>query len=141
VQYLNNYALSDRLTGQEQARNVLRFFYGLRFDLPFPDLMEERRAYSSKQNNKRPGKAADPVKVYPNPATQNIIFEWKPTEQFVPLRLSLADANGKKAAEYGLAGSTGSYVCDVQRLERGTYFYTLSDKSGKPLASGKIILK
>jgi hypothetical protein len=141
VQYLNNYALSDRLTGQEQARNVLRFFYGLRFDLPFPDLMEERRAYSSKQNNKRPGKAADPVKAYPNPATQNIIFEWKPTEQFVPLRLSLADANGKKAAEYGLAGSTGSYVCDVQRLERGTYFYTLSDKSGKPLANGKILLK
>jgi len=141
VQHLNDYALSDRLTGQEQARNVLRFFYGYRFDLPFPDLMEERRAHSSKQSNKQNRKPGDEVKAYPNPATQNIIFEWKPTEHFVPVRLSLADANGKHAAEHSLAGSSGSYVCDVQRLERGTYFYTLSDKSGKPLASGKIFLK
>jgi hypothetical protein len=74
------------------------------------------------------------IKMYPNPATSFITFEFqKAVERGTTVQIhSLA---GKKM--YETPNLSGKLTIDLAEFNRGIYFYQLVDQSGKLIESGK----
>ena len=84
--------------------------------------------------------AAD-IKVYPNPATSDINFEFTPAER-VALSLKVTDFSGREVfgSEQREYDATKHIIAiPMQNLPAGDYYYNLYNQAGLVYASGKIV--
>jgi hypothetical protein len=82
------------------------------------------------------------LKVYPNPATTFVTFEYKLPEYLSNAHLIITDVTGKVIHSITLSNFEGQYLWDSRQVKNGLYFYTLKDNDGKNIVSGKVsILK
>lgn len=75
------------------------------------------------------------IRVYPNPATSYIIFEFEKSVDRT-YSLQIFAFFGKKMTEQRLSDSKLNILLDDNYL-RGLYIYQLRDQTGKIVASGK----
>ena len=81
--------------------------------------------------------APGPVKVYPNPASSAVTFEW-PGEAPEGLRFVLHDPFGRVVKDEPARGST--YRFERKGLAHGVYYYVF-EEGGRRWYAGKLILK
>jgi len=74
------------------------------------------------------------IKFYPNPAVNNINFEFQKTEDKI-LSFQIYNFIGKKVLD--LKSITSKLNIQLTDFYRGVYIYQLRDKSGKIIESGK----
>lgn len=136
---LQQFAESGTEAGAVQAKNLLSFFYDYRYPLIYPNMNTPKKA--TKTTNSAGGKTTfTEVKVYPNPAKDFVIIEWKERDGFKPQRVQFVSATGAVLWQSAVRSGAGSIVCPVTGIARGTIYYNLSDSSGKVLSSGSILL-
>ena len=75
----------------------------------------------------------DKVSVYPNPATENVVFE---TDVIGNGLISITDILGRPVAEIPV--TSGKTVWDVQTVAPGAYLYHF--KSGQNISTGKLLI-
>ena len=74
------------------------------------------------------------IRLYPNPATTFIQFEFAPTTS-KDSQLQLYNFLGKKMLDIPV--SLAKTRVDLTAFSRGIYIYQLKDRSGKTIESGK----
>ena len=90
------------------------------------------------QTGRLPGSSADVrmVKVYPNPATSFINFEFQQGQRLSDYSFSVYNFIGKKVVE--INNLTPRTTIDLNEYFRGVYIFQLKDRrSGQILESGK----
>ena len=78
------------------------------------------------------------LQLYPNP-TSGIIDINSKDSRIIGSTIEIVDLIGKQVASYQL--STTSQRIDISKLQKGTYIYTIKDKSHSVLKLGKILLE
>lgn len=86
----------------------------------------------------RENKSFDGIKIYPNPATDNLTVKFE-NKQSSPTILKLFTAMGSKVYETTLDAYLNSYSIDVSNMERGMYILILDNGQYKNQA--KILIK
>jgi hypothetical protein len=81
------------------------------------------------------------LKVYPNPATDYVNFEYELPEYVENTTVVITTMTGKVVKQFDLKDTKGQILWDTRQVENGIYFYAL--KQGEnTLVSGKVsILK
>jgi hypothetical protein len=77
------------------------------------------------------------LKVYPNPATDYVTFEYKLPEYVEQSTIIITSITGKVIKEFDLKDITGQILWDTRTIENGIYFYALK-RGDKTLTSGKV---
>ena len=77
------------------------------------------------------------LKVYPNPATDYVTFEYKLPEYVEQATLVITSITGKVVYEFDLKDIAGQILWDTRTIENGIYFYALK-RGDKTLTSGKV---
>jgi hypothetical protein len=78
------------------------------------------------------------ISVYPNPANQNVIFEYSFPESKSPIMIIITDELGKITDKIILENFKGKENWNTQYLQQGLYFYhVINDQSS---LNGKIII-
>jgi hypothetical protein len=77
------------------------------------------------------------LKVYPNPATDYVTFEYKLPEYVEQSTVIITSITGKVIKEFDLKDITGQILWDTRTIENGIYFYALK-RGDKTLTSGKV---
>jgi hypothetical protein len=77
------------------------------------------------------------LKVYPNPATDYVTFDYELPEYVEKSTIIIISITGKVVKEFDMSDIKGQVLWDTRTIENGIYFYAL--KQGKTtLASGKV---
>jgi len=135
---LFNYAIENTEIGNLEAKNILEFFYGHRFNRIL-DLNEFNEPKNKKWNNTHK-KSNYNFKVYPNPAESYITFEFNSINfDNNKLTIQIMDINGKSLLIENLNNTIKSV--DIQNLSPGTYFYKISNNEQNLLHSDSFIKK
>ena len=79
------------------------------------------------------------VKIYPNPASQQLNFNIVFPNNQEEFQLVIFDSNSKEKKRENISMLHGNYSLDVKNLSSGIYFYSLVSKN-KVYQSGKFIL-
>lgn len=90
------------------------------------------------QVNRTPGRNTDVriIKVYPNPASAFIYFEFQPNNPLSDYNFSIYNFIGKKVLEINTL--TPRTTVDLSEYFRGVYIFQLKDRrTGQILESGK----
>lgn len=127
------------------ARNLLLLLYGEEYVIQLPLLPEEAAMEEHLQSIAIQFKASEQttplgytVKVYPNPAKDQLFFQLPFTPDKSPFNLELLDYTGKIVNSFKTeAGKT--FVLDLPALSGGIYFYRLY-QNGAALANGKFVV-
>jgi hypothetical protein len=77
------------------------------------------------------------VRAWPNPASDNVTFEWETTAASAQ-RILLHNALGQSVRDIALSRGT-SYTLSLQELPSGIYFWALLAGNGKQIEAGKLI--
>jgi hypothetical protein len=77
------------------------------------------------------------VRAWPNPASDNVTFEWETTAASAQ-RILLHNALGQSVRDIALSRGT-SYTLSLQELPPGIYFWALLAGNGKQIEAGKLI--
>lgn len=86
----------------------------------------------------RPSKGTNAVKVYPNPASDNITINTG--EALNNATINLTDALGRVVYSSSVDAGNGEFTLPISHLENGVYFYTLTADNGY-IATGKLYKK
>ena len=78
------------------------------------------------------------IKVYPNPASDNVVFDWTATGAPAS-RLTLRNGLGQALHDIMLNSGGGVHTLSVQNLPPGLYYWALDGVDGLRLGAGKII--
>jgi hypothetical protein len=78
------------------------------------------------------------IRVYPNPATDNVTFDWATTEAAAK-RLLLRNALGQPLKDIALSGGGEAHTLSVRNVPPGIYFWVLLAADGRQVGAGKII--
>jgi hypothetical protein len=78
------------------------------------------------------------IKVYPNPATDYVTFEYKMPQFVENAQLTVTDLTGKVVKNIQLQADKGQILWDTRSVQNGLYLYVLKDEKGNTLISGKI---
>jgi hypothetical protein len=78
------------------------------------------------------------LNIYPNPATNSVFVEAVNANSENSL-LEIFDISGRKVHEYVINFVSGGIEIDIQNLNQGIYFVTLSDKQSGVLQKGKLV--
>ena len=80
------------------------------------------------------------IKVYPNPAQQFTVFEYRLQENAHNPSISIWTTTGTLLSQRLLGSTEGIWTWDTQQVPDGLYFYTLSDTNGV-ISTGKIAVQ
>lgn len=75
--------------------------------------------------------------VYPNPASENVLFSWK--HNLPNVTLNIVDVVGRQM--YSSIFNSGTVAIDVSNYSTGTYLYNITGASGDVLTTGKLIVE
>jgi len=79
------------------------------------------------------------IRVYPNPATNNVTLDWATTGAAAK-RLLLRNALGQPLKDIALSGGGGeAHTLSLREVSPGIYFWVLLAADGRQLGAGKII--
>lgn len=78
---------------------------------------------------------ADKLKVFPNPANEQIIIETQIAEAQT---ITITNYIGKHIADYNILGN--STPIDTRTFQQGIYFYDIRSKNKKTLTTGKFVI-
>ena len=81
----------------------------------------------------------DGIKVYPNPAGNWVVFEYKLQAAENKGEISIMDITGNLIEKVIIFGNRGQRALDIRNYPAGVYFYTLS--TGSLRRTGKLIVK
>ena len=88
-----------------------------------------------------PVSQAEPIKIFPNPAANNVVITWRFTSVTDEAIVNITDATGKKVLQMSVPGSgvlPGRTIVNVASLQRGVYFVNILFNN-KITATGKLI--
>lgn len=140
INKLSSIADSSQGVAGAQARGILAFtldsIYSYSKCIPDPET-----SHKSSPNN---GSVIDSdkesyIKVSPNPASDNINFEYVLPENSIDGIIKLFDTSGKLVTEVKTKNTRGTITIDCTGLRTGIYYYRFS--SGNVSQSSKIIIK
>ena len=136
-------AMANNRHVSRTAKNLLEWYYGYTFSGSEAQRPEDEDVASEDALGKV-SQAVQPdlIRVHPNPADQEVIFEW--SDKPVTLRqapiLTVFDSFGQRIAVRTMSGSQIRIHVVESGLHSGMYFYTLSDGSVN-LQTGKFIVR
>ena len=112
----------------------------------YPELIEEiptaqvlRQAFVEKEELKRKLEENNQIKVYPNPAKDRLIIEYKFTDELN--HATLYDMMGHKVKSISLNGKSGRVIIDINNLSKGIYFYNILSSSTIITTDKLVIIK
>jgi hypothetical protein len=124
-----------------QAHNLLRFAAGHTYDLPLQ--LPEVEGQGSRLMV-RPGVSlADlmiELKVYPNPAKDYALFEYRAAEPLENAFVSIMNTAGSELRILDLPGERGQVVWDVREVPAGVYLFRLM-KGAEVLKAGSFVVR
>ena len=81
-----------------------------------------------------------PLRVYPNPASEEVIFRWDGSRSGHALTLRIRDGQGRMIYQQEIPAFFNQWEWNVHQLPRGMYLYELSS-DGKRKLHGKIVVR
>lgn len=131
---LENFALHKEEEGCAQAHALLiKAFSSLYLeDVVFPE-SENAQRQSPEENQLE---EHSDFKAYPNPASDNILVEYKLSESELPTSLVIIDATGREIIRQELLSDQTSVLVDISLLANGLYIWRVENDS-KVLHSDK----
>ncbi|MBK7937187.1 MAG: T9SS type A sorting domain-containing protein [Lewinellaceae bacterium] len=78
------------------------------------------------------------VKVYPNPADEQVTFTWPESVGSVQ-RLRLFNTLGQVVKDKWSAGDSQAYTLSLSDLMTGVYFWELTGEGGNYTVAGKVV--
>jgi len=140
VNSLTAIADSSKGTAGAQARAILRFAYPSQYS--YTDCIGKPGG-TVKSAELKPGKnnenhSAFTVKVKPNPAHNNVTFQYTLPVNAVSARLSLYNTTGKVLFTKQLTSNSHKLQYNCSHLKAGVYYYTVSTAS--ETVSGKWVI-
>ena len=78
------------------------------------------------------------IRVYPNPATNNVTFDWATTGATTK-RLLLRNSLGQPLKDIALSSGVEAHTLSVRDVPRGIYFWVLLAADGRQVGAGKIV--
>jgi hypothetical protein len=94
---------------------------------------------SSEETENEEQPLQDHFKVYPNPASDHVTFDYNFADASSTLILSVTNTIGTKVIEERLSGNNGSFKWDTRNVSTGVYIYRLFD--GKDVVeTGKVMI-
>jgi hypothetical protein len=81
---------------------------------------------------------SDDVKLYPNPATNNLMLDYTLNEQDLAT-VVIRDVNGKIAQAINLTSGNKNHQADISNLSNGIYFVSLQ-KNGMLISTQKLVI-
>ena len=133
-------ALANNRYVSQLAKNLLETFYGYHFDL-YTEL-EDRNENLNMGKNLSTNDGEQLVRVFPNPAGQEIAFEWidTATPLAAELNVTITDTYGRYVRTFPMNDRILHIQPLLEHMTPGLYFYTL--KSGTHLIqNGKLIIR
>lgn len=81
---------------------------------------------------------AAPVSVYPNPATNSVVFSFE-ANNTLPTKIQIFDMMGKLVEELDASGRQSVHWNFSEKIASGVYFYLITN--GKERVGGKLVVK
>ncbi len=78
------------------------------------------------------------IRVYPNPTTDNLTFDWATTGAAAK-RLLLCNSLGLTLKDIALSSGGDTHTLSVRDVPPGIYFWVLFAADGRQVGAGKII--
>lgn len=79
------------------------------------------------------------IKVYPNPASRYVVFNYELSAVFSNLTLTITDVSGRIVKETRLASNKCLFHWHTNEIQNGVYFYKISDSKTQH-GNGKVVI-
>lgn len=119
-----------------QAKNILNtaFGYTIYDDPILPELTEELRI------NKKTEKLLNQIKAFPNPADQNVQFQYSLDQNYINLSIRIFDSSGTLIEVLPLPdGKEGFLSWNSGKAKDGFYLYSIASNKHN-LVTGKLVI-
>ena len=131
-------ALANNRYVSRLAKNLLEEFYGYTFGGNLAPESAERSQPDARETSQNAG--ISPLRVYPNPADQEITFEWMTGQPDKDAVLTISDAYGQYSHTFVINSPVLRIQPPAERMRPGLYYYTLKNKNAV-LQNGKFIVR
>ena len=129
--------LPNMLAKAIRLQNDTNFYYNEPIYIPDTTIENNRSSIKMKKTIK---KAVTTLKVFPNPAKDYFIVEYKLKDDVsLPCQLKIVDANGRDTKTYTITNKSGQLIINTKSLIKGLYHCYLLNKV-KIQADTKIII-
>lgn len=108
--------------------------------VPCINIPENPSSRMAPQKNPAIKKKAASLNVYPNPASEYMVFEYQLEDDKDPVHVTISNTLGQEVGRFELkAKATGRHYWDIRHLQSGNYFYK-ANSIKKDYGSGKIVV-
>ena len=139
-------AIADNSSGLAgtMAQGLLNVFYGYGYmsdPKPLPLPPSGLKAPPVNGNASAAHGASQPLKAFPNPATDRVVFRYDLGKGNDSGRMEIFDVNGKLVMSSGISGQKGSLEWATAPYDRGIYYCRISGLSYDPAPLKLVLLK